>query len=161
MTKKKTTKKKITKKKATKATKKKCRKGIGGAPTLYKPEYCQLLIDHMSQGLSYECFGSVVNVSKSTVDKWLKHQEFSDARHKAQAHYRKYWEELGKKGVNGEIKNFNAVAWIFNMKNRFLWRNEVVVKDERKVEAVTIELPNSKQAETITLNDGDYKDVSK
>jgi transposase len=159
VTKRKPTKKKTVKKKATK----KCRKGIGGAPTLYKPEYCQQLIDFMSQGYSFRSFAcDIPGVHSGTLHEWAtKIPEFGEAKAKAQDKYFKYWEELGKRGVGGEVKNFNAVAWIFNMKNRFQWRNEVVVKDERKVESVTIELPSAQKQETITLNEGDWKDTSK
>jgi hypothetical protein len=156
VTKKKTTKKKITKKKATK-------KNPVGSPTQYKQEYCQQLIDFMSQGYSFRSFASdIPGVNSNTMHSWAsKIPEFAEAKIKAQDNYFKYWEDLGKRGVNGEVKNFNAVAWIFNMKNRFHWRNEVVVKDERKVETVTIELPDSGRAETITLNSSEYKDGSK
>ena len=27
-----------------------------GRPTKYKPEYCEMLIEHMSEGLSFESF---------------------------------------------------------------------------------------------------------
>ena len=151
MTEKKVAKKKIIKKKTTKR----------GAPTLYRPEYCQLLIDHMAKGFSFESFGAEVNCGSSTVVSWLKHKDFQIARQKAQVLNRKFWEDLGIKGTRGEIKGFNVASWVFNMKNRFHWRNEVVVKDERKVESVTIELPTAKKAETITLNDGDWKDNTK
>lgn len=153
----------MTKKKATKKKKKTVKKNPVGAPTLYKPEYCQQLIDFMAQGYSFKSFAcDIPGVHSGTLHEWAtKIPEFGEAKAKAQDKYFKYWEELGKRGVNGEIKNFNAVAWIFNMKNRFQWRNEVVVKDERKVESVTIELPSAGKQETITLNEGDYKDVSK
>ena len=156
MTKKKTAKKKTTKKKVTK-------KNPRGAPTLYRPEYCQQLIDFMAQGYSFRSFAcDIPGVSSDAMHVWAtKHPDFAQAKAKAQDKYFKYWEDLGKRGVNGEVKNFNAVAWIFNMKNRFQWRNEVVVKDERRVESVTIELPDSWRAETITLNSSEYKDKSK
>jgi len=149
------TKKKTAKKKTTK------KKNPVGAPTLYKPEYCDLLIQHMAKGFSFESFGAEVNCGGTTVANWLKHSEFRAAKQKAQVLNRKFWEDLGIKGTRGEIKGFNVASWVFNMKNRFHWRNEVVVKDERKVESVTIELPSAKKAETITLNDGDWRDNSK
>lgn len=142
-------------------TKKKKKKSKAGAPTLYKPEYCELLLEHMAKGFSFESFGAVAKCSGKTVNAWVKHPEFLEAKQKAIVLNRKFWEDLGIRGAAGEVKNFNVAAWVFNMKNRFHWRNEVVVKDERKVESVTIELPDSRRQETITLNDGDYEDKSK
>jgi hypothetical protein len=155
-TKKKKTTKKTIKKAAKKKTKKKKVAAKMGAPTLYRPEYCQKILEVMGEGKSFKSFAAEIGVSSSACQEWAnKYSEFRDSKTKAQDLYFKYWEDMGRRGSLGEIKNFNAAAWIFNMKNRFLWRNEIVVKDERKVESVTIELPQSKQAQTITLNEGD------
>lgn len=157
--------KKVVKKKTTKkkAAKKKTAKKKVGAPTLYKPEYCEQLIAFMAEGKSFRSFaGEIAGVNSETMHQWAqRHPEFAQAKTKAQDLYFRYWEDMGRRGSLGQIKNFNAAAWIFNMKNRFLWRNEIVVKDERKVESVTIELPNANKAQTITLNEGDWKDNTK
>lgn len=57
-----------------------------GQPTKYKPEYCQLVIDHMSRGLSFESFAGVVGTCKQTIYSWMaKYPEFLDARNQADA----------------------------------------------------------------------------
>ncbi len=106
-----------------------------GRPTLYKPEYCELLIKHMSEGLSYEAFAGVVEVSKQSLYDWEKvNPEFLDAKEKAVEKSRIFWEKLGishilnesesTHGVGSSSKSLNASVWIFNMKNRFKWRDK-------------------------------------
>jgi hypothetical protein len=94
-----------------------------GRPTKYKPEYCQQLIEHMSQGLSFETFAAVIDVNDDTLYEWAKvHPEFSDAKKRAFGKCKILWEKMGIAGATGKIRNFNAAAWIFNMKNRFGWK---------------------------------------
>jgi transposase len=100
----------------------------GGRPTVYKPEYCQKVIDFMSQGYSLEAFAGSIGHHKQTVYEWRnKHPEFGDAIMRAFESCRLYWEKIGMQGVysNDENAKFNATAWIFNMKNRFGWRDQM------------------------------------
>lgn len=97
----------------------------GGQPTKYKPEYCELLAEHLKSGLSMDCFGGVLHVSRDTIYEWLKvHPEFSDTKSRFEDAGRLLWEKIGFQGATGKIKNFNVVAWIFIMKNRFKWRDK-------------------------------------
>jgi len=110
------------------ATKKKtpAKKNKGGRPTLYRAEYCQLLVEHMQKGLSFETFGTTVGVSHETTYQWAKkYPEFAEAKKKALAECRLFWERMGVQGAAGKLKNFNVGAWIFNMKNRFLWNKKM------------------------------------
>lgn len=51
-----------------------------GAPTKYKPEYCQAAQDFMGQGYSLTAFAGSIDVCKDTVYEWEKTiPEFSDA----------------------------------------------------------------------------------
>jgi hypothetical protein len=97
-----------------------------GRPTLYKPEYCEKLIEHMASGLSYECFGATIRVARSTVYEWEKFPEFSDAKKIAFDQSMLYWERCGNEGMymGGKDNPFNSTIWIFNMKNRFNWRDK-------------------------------------
>lgn len=109
---------------------------VTGRPSDYDPKYCQMLIDHMADGLSFEAFGGVVDACKSTLYVWLeKHPEFMDAKQIAIAKCRLWWEKEGKTGLwnqgnrsgsFSESKSFNTGVWIFNMKNRFKddWRDK-------------------------------------
>tara|TARA_R110000787_G_C13060968_1_gene407761 strand:+ start:17 stop:400 length:384 start_codon:yes stop_codon:yes gene_type:complete len=98
-----------------------------GRPTKYKPEYCQTLIDHMESGLSYECFAGVISVSKQTLYDWEKvNPEFIDAKKIGLGKAQLYWEKVGNAGMymGGKDNPFNSTIWIFNMKNRFNWRDK-------------------------------------
>lgn len=114
---------------------------VNGRPSLYKPEYDQMLIDHMATGLSFESFAAITDTCKDTLYEWAKvHPSFSDAKKKAVQKCRLFWEKLGvdhilnisetSKSSDGsnysKSKSLNASIWIFNMKNRFKdeWREK-------------------------------------
>lgn len=99
-----------------------------GQPTKYRPEYCEMLIEHMANGLSFETFGYSIGVSRDCVFEWAKtHPEFSDAKALAKDASFAFWEKLGVKGVwnggKGE-PTLNSPIYIFTMKNRFGWRDQ-------------------------------------
>lgn len=95
-----------------------------GRPSKYRPEYCQKLIDHMSQGYSFESFAGTVFCSKELLHDWAnEHPDFIQAKKVALSLCRRKWEEWGVAGMF-QGKNFNAVLWIFNMKNRFSWKDQ-------------------------------------
>lgn len=119
-----------------------------GAPSKYKPEYCEKLIEHMSKGYSFDSFGAVVDVCEDTLYEWKKvHLAFSDSYKKGRTLSLYEWEKMGihatqgkpflyrrkvsSKGSDGSIiikeveeqGAFNATTWIFNMKNRFGWKD--------------------------------------
>jgi len=51
-----------------------------GRPTGYRPEYCQMVIEHMRQGHSLTSFAGSIEVSKDAVYDWIRtHAEFSHA----------------------------------------------------------------------------------
>ncbi len=107
-----------------------------GQPTKYKPEYCQMVKDHMSKGYSLESFCAIVDVGKQTLYSWIDAEpEFSDACELSREKARLYWEQKGIEGVNGKIRNFNAGVWTFWMKNRFKWHDNVQVTQDIKVES--------------------------
>lgn len=106
--------------------------GKHGRPTKYLKEYDEKLIEHMDGGLSYESFAGAIGVSKQTIYDWeKKHKTFLDAKSLGRAKSQLFWE---KKGIDGLFTNdkisFNASTWIFNMKNRFLWRDKPEEKEE-------------------------------
>ena len=100
----------------------------------YRPEYCQMLIDHMAGGLSWQCFCGVVGVACATTKLWLEtHNEFAQAKAIGEGQSRLYWEKLGKLGSLGQIKDFNATIFIFTMKNRFNWSDRTDLKIDATV----------------------------
>lgn len=114
-----------------------------GRPTDYKPEFCQMVIDHMASGLSFESFAGIVECHKSSLYEWqAKHPEFSDAVSLAFSKCKVFWESKGIDGLEtihsrdkegGSFsKSMNATIWKFNMQNRFGWADKVETKNENK-----------------------------
>lgn len=112
---------------------------VFGRPTTYRPEYCQLLIEHMKQGLSFESFGAVVGCSSSTLYEWVAaNEDFSSAKKLATEYCRIFWEKIAVDNLintseqwgKGQAKSkaLNSTVWIFNMKNRFKWRDNIDVE---------------------------------
>lgn len=106
---------------------------VNGRPSKYKPEYDQMLIDHMASGLSFESFAGIVGVCDDTLREWEKvHPSFSASKKEAFAKNRVFWEKLAinyithSDGKEGTPK-LNSTVWIFNMKNRFpkQWRDRI------------------------------------
>lgn len=106
-----------------------------GAPTLYKPEFCQMLIDHMAKGLSYETFGAVIDCGKSTLYRWeTDHPEFWDAKEKGLAKSQQFMELHGLAGMKNEIPFFNDRIWSLMMKNRYGWRDKQDIEHSGQIQ---------------------------
>lgn len=111
-------------------------KRSGGQPTKYKPEYCEALKVHMAKGFSFEAFAAVVGTYKETLYDWARtNQDFAAAKREAFEACRMFWEKVCIDHIvtvsesDGMMKMsqsraLNSTAWIFNMRNRFNWRNE-------------------------------------
>jgi transposase len=132
--------------------KKSVKKHPGGRPTDFKPEYCDMLINHLKNGDSYTTFASVLNVAVSTLYEWEKNfPEFSEAKSIGWPHYQKYWEDHGKTGLYHETfkdndgmtvsRSINSAVYIYNMKCRFPkdWRDMQEIKAEVKTESAESE----------------------
>jgi len=115
-----------------------------GRPSSYKPEYDDMLIAHMSEGLSFESFSAVIKVNQDTLHSWVKqHVSFAEAKSIAFDESRLFYERIGTMAVKGLIENFNATVWVFNMKNRFKWRD----KQPEEVSQVNISIDKMSDAE--------------
>lgn len=111
-----------------------------GRPTKYKVEYCEMLVEHMSEGLSFESFASKVDSHRETLYSWAKkYEDFANAKKKGKEKCLEFWESMGRSGAAGKLPGFNAAAWIFNMKNRFLWRDrqDIITTDLTEKKSIT------------------------
>lgn len=105
---------------------KEAQKNPVGRPTKWDPKYCQEVIDFMAQGYSLEAFCGHISVGKEAVYSWReKYPEFSYAVNEAFNKCRVFWEAAAINGLFTEKgKSINSTVWIFNMKNRFGWRDQ-------------------------------------
>lgn len=92
-----------------------------GRPSKYDPETMLSIIESMGyEGESITALAVALNISKDTLYRWVKeHAAFSDAVKAFRARSQLFWEDIGLRGATGQIKGFNATAFIFQMKNRF------------------------------------------
>ncbi len=130
----------------------------------YKDEFCQMLIDHMSQGMSYETFGAEVDCGKTTLYDWeKKYPEWVEAKDigfmKAQSFLEK---RLIAKTSGSSIKqkNFDAKlidtqCLMFALKTRFhkTYGERQKLEMDAKIEARNVNVTISKAIGTRTLED--------
>jgi hypothetical protein len=95
---------------------------VFGRPTLYRPEYCEMVIQRMSEGVSLTAFAGTIGVSKNAVYEWIRaHAAFGDAVSCARA-ARTLW--LERKLLRSRTGAETAAA-IFALRNAAPdeWRN--------------------------------------
>ena len=105
----------------------------GGRPTKYNPEYCEKIIEMGKYGASKHEMALDLDINFSTFLLWQQeHEEFSKAVKEATAISQAWWEKKGRIATFGETPNFNATSYIFNMKNRYKWkdRHDITTDDE-------------------------------
>ncbi len=121
------------------------RKNKVGRPTIYKPEYPEMLLDHMAGGESFPSFAAIIRTHWDCLYEWCDpkngcyHPEFAEAKRIGEALLLRHDEQLGKSGMTGNLRRiaaeidfadgtkkteyaaatFAQTAWIFLMKNRF------------------------------------------
>jgi hypothetical protein len=88
-------------------------------------------LEHLSEGLTFLSFAGVVKCNKDSLYEWeKKHPEFSAAKKVGTMISYLYWDKLNKNLCSG--KNMEGVVpsiFIFNMKNRFQWRDKPIADD--------------------------------
>lgn len=96
-----------------------------GRPSKYRPEYCQMIVDHMAEGASILSFAAEIDVARSTINEWADvHEDFSDALKRAKAKCAAWWERLARR--NAMTGDGNASLVIFGLKNMAAeeWRDK-------------------------------------
>lgn len=95
-----------------------------GAPTLYKPEYCEKIIECGKQGMSVVEMAAELGVEhRCTIERdWPEaHPEFSEAFTRAKLLSQAWWERTGRMGMieePGGVK-VNPTIWSRSMAARF------------------------------------------
>ncbi len=114
-----------------------------GRPTTYKPEYCDMVIEHMSEGASLSSFAARIHCARSTINEWMsKNPEFSDAVKIAKASCAAWWESVARhNAVSGDG---NATLCIFGLKNMAPddWREKQELKVDTNINFDVNEIDN-------------------
>lgn len=85
-------------------------------PTKYQPTYCDLVIEHMSDGASLTSFAAEIGVARSSINEWMEQNpEFSEAVKIAKAKCAAWWEKQGR--TLAAAGGGNATLVIFGLKN--------------------------------------------
>jgi hypothetical protein len=93
---------------------------LKGRPSKYREEFCDMLIEHMKKGLSYESFASDAGVCFDTLYEWEKvHSNFSDSKKRGNSFRMKTVETLLLKASAGQLEKANMTGIIFLLKNAF------------------------------------------
>lgn len=110
-----------------------------GRPTDYKPEYCEDIINYLSDGKHIIQYAAKIGVAKSTIYEWANnYPEFSDALKKAQAKSTAQWLENARlKAFSGEHKGSDAMLiWMLKKKDKEEFGDKDV--DDKKSDSVSI-----------------------
>lgn len=107
-----------------------------GRPSGYKPEYDQMLADHMREGFSFESFAGVIGTSREVLYLWTEaHPSFLNAKRSGQDASLLWWERLGRAGAAGQVEKFSPPTWIFVQKCRFGMRDGSEVSKQKGPES--------------------------
>ncbi len=89
-----------------------------GRPSLYKPEYCERVIELGKEGCSPAEIASDLDVDRVTLIDWSRaHEDFSTALARAKLHEQAWWEKAGRTGMY--LDRFNAQVWTKSVSARF------------------------------------------
>lgn len=103
-----------------------------GRPSLYRPEYCERVLEMGMEGYSIAQMAATLGVDKASVYRWRdENADFRTALSKAMTAAQAWWERLGLEGMQNN-KQFNALVWKISMQARF--REDYT---ERKVQEIT------------------------
>jgi transposase len=89
-----------------------------GRPTDFRPIYCDLVIEALSEGKSLTAFAAEIGVARSTINYWMEHHPtFSEAAKKAKAKCASWWENRAREAAMNGGANGQVTAIIFGLKN--------------------------------------------
>lgn len=89
-----------------------------GRPTLYRPEYCERVIELGREGRSKAQMASRLDVCCNTLDNWAKENpEFLSALTRARDLAKAWWEDKGQDNLTSSV--FQTGLWSRSMAARF------------------------------------------
>lgn len=91
-----------------------------GRPTKYRDSFPKLAFELFKEGASKAEICLELEIGFDAFQDYQeKYPEFSDAVKKGMQVSQGWWEKKGRIATMGGVDGFNAVSFIFNMKNRF------------------------------------------
>jgi hypothetical protein len=91
---------------------------VTGRPTLYRDEYCDMLVEHMKQGKSFWTFAAVIDVAWDTLTDWThRHPEFLAAKKRGRVFEMNWWDDLHRRCAATGEGNMTGIVWA--QKNKF------------------------------------------
>lgn len=76
-----------------------------GRPPEYDPKYCQMVIEHMAQGGTFETFAGELRHSKQTLYNWMNvYPEFMDAKKIGESLSLQYYLKIGQGQALGQLR---------------------------------------------------------
>jgi hypothetical protein len=128
-------------------------------PSKYKPAYCDLVIEHMTEGASITSFAAEIGVARSSINEWMEHhEEFSEAVKIAKAKCAAWWEKKGRTlAVDG---GGNATLVIFGLKNMAGedWRDKHEIDHSGKIETNELDTRQLSRAILAVLGEAALED---
>lgn len=86
----------------------------------YAPSYCETVIEIASQGGHVSKMLMALKISRDTFYRWQKtHPDFKEACEYSKEISQAFYEELGLRGILGEIEKFNSMTYALIMNNKF------------------------------------------
>ncbi len=74
----------------------------------------------LSSGESVAAVCSEIGIGRTAYYDWIKlHPDFAKAVSEGKETAQRVWENIGRKGIVGELEKFSATPWMFVMKSRF------------------------------------------
>jgi len=111
---------------------------VAGQPTLYKPEYCEMLIKHMKEGNSFESFGAIVHTCRTTLYNWTReHSEFLYAKNMGKEYSLKFYEDIGKMGAMGQLRRITKETVVRDKAGNVVFDKQGNALYDREYEATT------------------------
>jgi transposase len=103
----------------------------------YKKVYAERLPAMFENGESVAEAADALGVCRTTFYKWVdQYPDFALGYEKGKQKSEVWWSRLGRDGAMGAV-DIQPTVWIFNMKNRFNWRDKmeetVTMKSEIKL----------------------------
>lgn len=102
----------------------------------YKPEFCEMLVEHMENGLTFGCFAALIGTTKQSISLWAKHiPEFSEARQRGAAANELFYmkKAIANLVVTPDGEKLDTNLFRILMRNIHGWD-----KDEHRVKITTV-----------------------